>query len=47
MYKLCDFTKNPRDVADPGYTRDFETAYNDILDGCNSFLQYLKNQKFL
>ncbi len=45
VFKLCDFTDNPRDVADPWYTRDFETAYNDIVDGCNAFLQYLKNNK--
>ena len=36
VFKLCDFTDNPRDVADPWYTRDFETAYNDIVDGCTS-----------
>lgn len=47
VHKLCDFTKNPRDVADPWYTRDFETAYNDILDGCKSFLQYLKTNKLI
>ncbi len=45
VFKLCDFTDNPRDVADPWYTRDFETAYNDIVDGCNAFLQYLKTNK--
>lgn len=47
VFKLCDFTTNPRDVADPWYTRDFETAYNDILDGCSSFIQYLKNNKLI
>ncbi len=45
VFKLCDFTDTPRDVADPWYTRDFETAYNDIVDGCNAFLQYLKTNK--
>lgn len=45
VFKLCDFTDNPRDVADPWYTRDFETAYNDIVDGCTAFLQYLKTNK--
>lgn len=45
VFKLCDFTSNPRDVADPWYTRDFETAYTDILDGCNSFFNYLKTNK--
>lgn len=45
VFKLCDFTTSPRDVADPWYTRDFDTAYNDIVDGCSAFLQYLKNNK--
>lgn len=47
VFKLCDFTSNPRDVADPWYTRDFETAYNDILDGCTAFLQFLKANNFI
>lgn len=47
VFKLCDFTSNPRDVADPWYTRDFERAYNDIVDGCTSFLQHLKNNKLI
>jgi protein-tyrosine phosphatase len=33
---LLDFTENPRDVADPWYTRDFDTTYNDILEGCKA-----------
>ncbi|MCD7739573.1 MAG: low molecular weight phosphotyrosine protein phosphatase [Lachnospiraceae bacterium] len=30
------------DVADPWYTGDFETAYGDIVKGCEGFLEYLK-----
>lgn len=45
IFKLCDFTSNPRDIADPWYTRDFERAYEDIYDGCKSFLEYLKREK--
>lgn len=41
ILKLCSFTSAPRDVADPWYTRDFNRAYEDILDGCNCFLNYL------
>ncbi len=33
-----------RDVADPWYTGDFETAYADIVAGCEGFLRYLKAQ---
>lgn len=41
IFKLCSFTRSPRDVADPWYTRDFERAFEDIYDGCVSFLNYL------
>ena len=30
-----------REVADPWYTDDFETAYNDILEGCEDLLERL------
>ena len=36
---------NPRDVADPWYTGDFEKAFNDVYDGCNAFLEYLLKEK--
>ena len=45
IFKLCSFTKSPRDVADPWYTRDFERAFDDISDGCNAFLEYLLREK--
>ena len=38
---LLDYTETPRDVADPWYTGDFETTWNDILDGCKHFLAIL------
>lgn len=30
-----------RDVADPWYTGDFETTYNDLVEGCTNLLTYL------
>lgn len=47
VFKLCDFTDTPHDIADPWYTGDFETAYKDILAGCNAFLQYLINNDYI
>lgn len=44
VYKLLDFSNNPRDIADPWYTRNFEITYNDVVDGCNGFMNYLKNK---
>lgn len=38
IYLLMDFTSRPGDVADPWYTRDFETTFRDISDGIDGFL---------
>ena len=29
------------DVADPWYTGDFETTYQDLIEGCNALLQQI------
>ncbi|MBP5516008.1 MAG: low molecular weight phosphotyrosine protein phosphatase [Bacteroidales bacterium] len=48
LHRLLDFvydadgTPLSRDVADPWYTRDFETAWSDIELGCNALLDHLK-----
>ena len=41
VYRLLDFTKNPRDIADPWYTGDFDKTYDDIVEGLNAFWDYL------
>lgn len=35
---LMSYAGKARDVADPWYTGDFTTAYNDILAGCKGLL---------
>ena len=40
---LLDYAGEHRNVADPWYTRDFETAYNDIFKGCRALLAALPN----
>ena len=35
---LSEYAGIGRDVADPWYTDDFETAYSDILEGCRGIL---------
>ena len=32
VHRLLDFSTRPRDIDDPWYTGDFETAYCDILE---------------
>lgn len=39
VYRMLDFGKNPRDIADPWYTGDFEQTYRDILEGCEALLE--------
>lgn len=36
------FAGENRSVSDPWYTRDFETAYDDIYKGCEALLNYIK-----
>ena len=40
---LLDYTDNPRSVADPWYTGNFDITYNDVVEGCTAFLTYLRN----
>ena len=42
IYKLLSFAGRGDDVADPWYTGDFETTYQDVLEGCEGFLKFLK-----
>lgn len=42
VYRLLDFSKKSRDIADPWYTGNFDKTYNDVFEGCEAFLQYLK-----
>lgn len=41
-YKLMSFAGKGADVSDPWYTRDFETCYEDIYEGCKALLEYIK-----
>lgn len=41
IIRLLDYSNTPRDIADPWYTNNFEQTYNDILEGCNFFLDFL------
>lgn len=33
---LLDFTDSPREIADPWYTGDFVTTYQDVARGCDA-----------
>ena len=34
-----------KDVADPWYTRDFKTTYDDVLLGCTRLFEYIKEKE--
>ena len=38
LIKMMSYTGVGRDVADPWYTGDFETTFQDILEGCEAML---------
>ena len=42
-----DWTSRPGDVADPWYTGDFDTTYNDSVEGLEAFLSFLEENGYL
>ena len=45
LCRLLDFSDNPRDIADPWYTGDFEKAYDEIYTGCLALYKHLTASK--
>ena len=45
IYKLLSFAGSGRDVADPWYTGDFATTYDDVLAGCKGLLEQIVREK--
>ena len=45
IYKLLDFTKDKKEIADPWYTHNFILTYSDIYNGCMCLLDYLCKDK--
>lgn len=44
VYKLLSFAGKSDDIADPWYTGDFDTTYNEVVEGCNALLTYLQSK---
>ncbi len=47
VWKMLSFAGLDRDVVDPWYTGDFDTAYRDIELGCEGFLKFLRESSML
>ena len=39
---LLDYSDDPRDIADPWYTGDFDATFDDVISGCRGLLEYIK-----
>ncbi|MBQ9940224.1 MAG: low molecular weight phosphotyrosine protein phosphatase [Clostridia bacterium] len=44
IYKFLTFAGSDRDIADPWYTGNFDDTYNDVLEGCEGFIDYLSKK---
>lgn len=44
IHRLLDYTSRPGDVADPWYTGDFRTTWDDVSEGCAALLDKLKQE---
>ncbi len=45
IHMLLEFSDNPRAIADPWYTGNFDRTYEDVVEGCQSFLEYLQKTR--
>ena len=41
VYKLPAFAGKEKDIADPWYTGNFDETYEDVVEGCEAFLEFL------
>ena len=45
LHRLLDYASDPRNIEDPWYTRDYETAWQDIEKGCRGLLETLQGKR--
>ena len=45
IHMLLEFSDNPRAIADPWYTGNFDRTYEDVVEGCQSLLEYLQKTR--
>ena len=43
VYKFLSFAGSQRDIADPWYSGNFDETFDDIVEACDAFLDYLRN----
>lgn len=45
IFRLLDFSDDPRDISDPWYTGDFESTYRDVAEGCEGILKRISDKE--
>ncbi len=43
--RLLDYSKSPRDIADPWYTGNFDLTYDDVYEGCEALLEFILHKE--
>lgn len=43
IVRLLDYTKRPRDIADPWYSGNFDQTWDDVREGCQALLDRLED----
>ena len=47
VYKFLSFAGSGRDIADPWYTGNFDETYEDVVEGCDGFIKYLRENGYI
>ena len=47
FHLLLDYTPTPGDIADPWYSRDFETTWQQVTAGCAALMEHIKKENAL
>ena len=45
IHLLMEYTNNNKDIDDPWYSGDFDTAFNEINEGCIGLYNYLNKEQ--
>ena len=45
VFRLLDLTEQPRDIADPWYTDNFDRTFDDIQEGLEALFTFLMEQE--
>lgn len=47
VVRLLDYTDEPRDIADPWYTGEFDLTFQDVKEGCEALLAFLQRNRLV